>query len=119
MKKIIIALCIGAALASCDNHSSDKFIGTWHGDQSNQCKYQTVVIAKNNNGQGLSITHLTDTESITLGSGRLAQQIPARHDKEFYTASIDGDTLIIHGKTDLPIMIQNNSIIIQDCNYVK
>lgn len=117
MKKLIIVISAALVLGACSQSAGDKFVGTWSGEA--QCKYEKVVISKNNGGDNFTVEHLTDTESKVYGSGRMAYEVKARHDKENFNANLDGDTLIIKGQNDLPVKIQNNSIQIMNCTYRK
>lgn len=114
---LIIVVTVALALGACSQSSGDKFVGTWSG--TGNCKYEKVVISKNNDGANYTIEHFTDTESKVFGSGRMAYKVEARHDKENFNAIIDGDTLIIKGQNDLPVKVQNNTIEIMNCNYHK
>lgn len=118
MKKLLVTLSIGATfLIGCSQSAGDKFVGTWAGTDS--CKYEKVIVTKNSGGDKFTVEHLTDTESRTVGSGRMAMNIEARHDRENFVAMLDGEALIIKGKTDLPVKVENNSIEIMGCIYKK
>jgi hypothetical protein len=104
MKKIIIALCIGAALASCDNHSSDKFVGNYTNiTTSDYCKRESInlVISKNNGGQKYSVQDIRNNKVL-----------------DNFTAELDGDTLIVDtglaGKINLTL--ENNQITWKNIN---
>lgn len=104
MKKIIIALCIGATLASCDNNSSDKFAGRYINiTTSDYCKRESInlVISKNNGGQKYSVQDVRNNKVL-----------------DNFTAELDGDTLIVDtglaGKINLTV--ENNQITWKNIN---